>query len=98
MQAGWFPAADVDEGSSLHTQYLAATDDLAGITACQVGTAFATRTAHAWLRSLFPPLVWGSDELRRWLIRRRARVSSPPPEARDFDPMRSGAVGRSVSP
>jgi calcium-translocating P-type ATPase len=146
MQAGWSPGADVDEGSSLHTQYLAATTmTFAGITACQVGTAFATRTAHASLRSigvfsnklllwgiafelafaaaviyvpalqgifgteslgadellllaLFPPLVWGSDELRRWLIRRRARVSSPPPQARDFDPMRSGAAGRSVRP
>jgi len=90
----------------------------AGITACQVGTAFAARTNRASLRSigflsnrpllwgilfelvfaaaviyvpplqdifhtaalgpaelgllaLFPPLVWGSDELRRWVVRRR---------------------------
>jgi calcium-translocating P-type ATPase len=120
LQAGWSPGADVDSGSSLHTQYLAATTmTFAGITACQVGTAFAARTTHASLRSigvfsnrlllwgiafelvfaaaliylpplqtlfgteslgldelmllaLFPPLVWGSDELRRWIVRRRA--------------------------
>ena len=92
----------------------------AGIIACQVGTAFATRTNRASLRTIgvfsnrlllwgivfeiafaaaviylpplqsvfgtaslsvldlvplatFPILVWGSDELRRWAIRRRAR-------------------------
>lgn len=22
----------------------------------------------------FPPLVWGSDELRRWVVRRRGRA------------------------
>jgi magnesium-transporting ATPase (P-type) len=145
-QAGWSPGADVDEGSSLHTQYLAATTmTFAGITACQVGTAFAARTTHASLRSigvfsnrlllwgiafelafaaaviylpplqgvfgteslgidellllvLFPPLVWGSDELRRWVVRRRARVSSPPPKDRDIDPMRPQSAERSFSP
>jgi magnesium-transporting ATPase (P-type) len=91
----------------------------AGITACQVGTAFAARTSRASLReisifsnrlllwgilfelvfaaaviylpplqevfgtnalglrelatlALFPPLVWGTDELRRWALRRRS--------------------------
>jgi calcium-translocating P-type ATPase len=120
LQAGWSPGDDVDSGSSLHTQYLAATTmTFAGITACQVGTAFAARTTRASLRSigfwtnklllwgiafelvfaaaviylpplqdlfataslgwdellllaLFPPIVWGSDELRRWAVRRRA--------------------------
>ena len=98
----------------------ATTKTFAGITACQVGTAFATRTARSSLRSIgvfsnrlllwgiafelvfaeaviyvpqlqeifataglgvpelallatFPWIVWGSDELRRWLVRRRAR-------------------------
>jgi magnesium-transporting ATPase (P-type) len=119
LQAGWSPGADVDSGSPLHADYLAATTmTFAGITACQVGTAFATRTTHASLRSigflsnrlllwgiafelafaaaiiylpalqsvfgteslgvdallllaLFPPLVWGSDELRRSVVRRK---------------------------
>jgi magnesium-transporting ATPase (P-type) len=90
----------------------------AGITACQVGTAFATRTSRGSLRQIgvfsnslllwgiafelafaaaliylppmqsafgtaalspahlavlapFPLIVWGSDELRRWELRRR---------------------------
>jgi magnesium-transporting ATPase (P-type) len=145
LQAGWSPGADVDAGSSLHTEYLAATTmTFAGITACQVGTAFATRTTHASLRSigvfsnrlllwgiafelvfaaaliyvpilqdifgteslgvdellllaLFPPLVWGSDELRRWIVRRRERVSSSPPEDRDIDTMRARPAGRTFS-
>jgi calcium-translocating P-type ATPase len=119
LQAGWTAGADVDSGSELHTAYLAATTmTFAGITACQVGTAFAARTTHASLRSIgvwsnklllwgiafelafaaaliylpplqslfgtaslgwdellilaaFPPIVWGSDELRRWVVRRR---------------------------
>jgi magnesium-transporting ATPase (P-type) len=96
----------------------------AGITACQIGTAFAARTTHASLRSIgvfsnrlllwgiafevafaaaviylpplqrifdtaalggwelallatFPPLVWGSDELRRWAVRRQGRGRPP---------------------
>ena len=146
LQAGWSPGADVEEGSGLHTQYLAATTmTFAGITACQVGTAFAARTTHASLRAigvfsnklllwgiafelvfaaaiiyvpwlqaifgteslgldellllaLFPPLVWGSDELRRWVVRRRGRVSSSPPQDRDIEPMRAGSPRRSVTP
>ena len=94
-----------------------------GIVACQVGTAFASRTEHASLRSVgifsnrlllwgilfgracaagliflpsrqaafgtaslgvdallfvlpFPLIVWGADELRRFLLRRRA--AQPP--------------------
>jgi magnesium-transporting ATPase (P-type) len=90
----------------------------AGITACQVGTAFAARTNRASLRSIglttnrillwgiafelafaaaviylptlqaafgtaplgaaelavlatFPFVVWGTDEMRRWAVRRR---------------------------
>ena len=123
LSAGWSPGDDVSSGSALHTDYLAATAmTFAGITACQVGTAFATRTSRASLRSIgvftnrlllwgiafelvfaaaiiyvpplqdlfhtaalgvpelailatFPVLVWGSDELRRAWLRRRAEVS-----------------------
>ena len=35
----------------------------------------------------FPFIVWGADELRRWVVRRRAPVSSPPPGERGPDPM-----------
>jgi magnesium-transporting ATPase (P-type) len=102
----------------LHGAYLAATTmTFAGITACQVGTAFAARTSRASLREIgifsnrlllwgilfelafaaaviyLPPLqevfgtnalavrelailtlfplVWGTDELRRWAKRSR---------------------------
>jgi len=101
--------------------YAATTMTFAGITACQVGTAFAARTSHASLRAIgvtsnrlllwgiafelafaaaviylpplqtafgtaalgwrelavlaaFPLLVWGSDELRRWVVRRHGRA------------------------
>jgi calcium-translocating P-type ATPase len=118
-QAGWSPGDPTGEGSALHADYLAATTmTFAGITACQVGTAFAARTSRASLREIgilsnplllwgilfelafagaviylpplqdlfataglsgtelailaaFPPVVWGSDELRRWALRRR---------------------------
>ncbi len=124
LSAGWSPGDAVGEGSALHDDYLAATAmTFAGITACQIGTAFATRTSHASLRSIgifsnrlllwgiafevvfaaaivylpplqelfhtaalgpvelallatFPPLVWGSDELRRAVVRRSARRSA----------------------
>jgi magnesium-transporting ATPase (P-type) len=104
----------------LHDVWLTATTmTFAGITACQVGTAFAARTNRASLRSIglttnrfllwgiafelafaaaviylplfqeafgtaplgaqelavlatFPLIVWGTDELRRWVVRRRA--------------------------
>jgi calcium-translocating P-type ATPase len=136
-QAGWSPGDDVGSASPLHADYLAATAmTFAGITACQVGTAFAARTTHASLRSigvfsnrlllwgiafelafaaaliylpplqdlfhtaplgpvelallaLFPPLVWGSDELRRWVMRRRS--AGRPPEVAAF-PQSKAAV------
>lgn len=120
--AGWSPGESTDPGSPLHGGYLAATTmTFAGITACQVGTAFAARTSRASLREigvfsnrlllwgilfelvfaaaviylpplqavfgtnaldvgglailvLFPSLVWGTDELRRWA--RRSREAS----------------------
>ncbi len=117
-RAGWGPGDATDSGSPLHDAYLTATTmTFAGITFCQVGTAFASRTTHSSLReigvfsnrfllwgiafelvfaaavvylpplqqifgtaplglpelvvlSVFPVLVWGSDELRRWWSRR----------------------------
>jgi len=117
--AGWSPGDPTGAGSALHHDYLVATTmTFAGITACQVGTAFAARTSTASLRQIgvfsnplllygiafellfaaaliylpplqdlfgtaalspahlaillpFPFLVWGSDELRRWWLRRR---------------------------
>jgi magnesium-transporting ATPase (P-type) len=118
--AGWSPGDPTGTGSPLHDAYLAATTmTFAGITACQVGTAFAARTSRASLRRIgplsnplllwgigfelvfaaalvylpplqdvfgtaaispahlalllpFPFIVWGTDELRRWALRRRA--------------------------
>ncbi len=118
--AGWSPGDPTGAGSPLHDDYLAATTmTFAGITACQVGTAFAARTSRASLRQIgflsnplllwgigfellfaaalvylpplqdlfgtvalspahlavlaaFPLVVWGSDELRRRALRRRA--------------------------
>jgi calcium-translocating P-type ATPase len=120
IDGGWSLGAATDPGAPLHGQYLEATTmTFAGITACQVGTAFAARTSHASLREIgffsnplllwgilfelafaaaiiyFPPLqkvfataglgvrelailatfpfiVWGTDELRRWWLRRGA--------------------------
>jgi len=123
LRAGWSPGDPTGAGSPLHDEYLAATTmTFAGITACQIGTAFATRTTHESLRTIgvfsnrlllwgiafeilfaaaviylppaqslfgtaslgaaevallvvFPIVVWGSDELRRWALRRR--VAAP---------------------
>ncbi|MBN1529390.1 MAG: cation-transporting P-type ATPase [Thermoleophilaceae bacterium] len=64
LSAGWSPGDDVGAGTALHSDYLAATAmTFAGITACQVGTAFAARTSSASLRSIGvlsnPLLLWG---------------------------------------
>jgi magnesium-transporting ATPase (P-type) len=125
LSAGWSPGDPTGVGSDLHADYLAATTmTFAGITACQVGTAFATRTTRASLATigafsnrlllwgilfelalaaaiiyipalqgvfdtaalgwrelavlaLFPPIVWGSDELRRLVSRRRDPRGAP---------------------
>jgi calcium-translocating P-type ATPase len=117
-QAGWSSGADVSSGSALHDPYVKATTmTFAGIVACQIGTAFASRTDRASLRSIgffsnrlllwgiafevlfaaalvylpalqpvfhtaplgwteiailatFAPIVWGADELRRYVRRR----------------------------
>ncbi|MEJ7843125.1 MAG: cation-transporting P-type ATPase [Rubrobacter sp.] len=118
--AGWTPGEPTGPGSPLHAAYLTATTmTFAGITACQIGTAFAARTSRASLREIgvfsnrlllwgvlfelvfaaaviylpplqtlfgtgalgptelailaaFPVVVWGTDELRRWALRRKA--------------------------
>lgn len=62
--AGWSPGDDVDAGSALNEAYVRATAmTFAGIVACQIGTALASRTERASLRSvgLFtnPLLLWG---------------------------------------
>jgi magnesium-transporting ATPase (P-type) len=108
----------------MHDYLAATTMTFAGITACQVGTAFAARTSRPSLReigffsnprllwgigfellfagaliyvpalqdvfgtaslgarellvlALFPFMVWGSDELRRWLLRRCQTAAVP---------------------
>ena len=116
---GWTASADVSIGAPLHDSYVKATTmTFAGIVACQIGTAFASRTDRASLRSIgvfsnrmllwgiafevvfaaviiyvpafqpifhtaplgvtelallatFPPIVWGADEIRRSVLRRR---------------------------
>jgi magnesium-transporting ATPase (P-type) len=63
LHAGWSPGAATGSGTPLHHAYLMATTmSFAGITACQVGTAFAARTSHASLRDigvLSNPLLLG---------------------------------------
>jgi magnesium-transporting ATPase (P-type) len=52
-EAGWSPGDPVADGDPLHHDYLvASTMAFAAITACQVGTAFAARTARESLRSI----------------------------------------------
>jgi magnesium-transporting ATPase (P-type) len=64
LLADWSPGADVSSGSPLHDDYLRATTmTFAGIVACQIGTAVASRTEWASLRAvgLFSNrlLLWG---------------------------------------
>ena len=62
--AGWSPGDDVGVGTPLHEDYVRATTmTFAGIVACQIGTAFASRTERVSLRSIGvrsnPLLLWG---------------------------------------
>jgi magnesium-transporting ATPase (P-type) len=125
LGAGWSPGDATGEGAFPHETYLTATTmTFAGITVCQIGTAFASRNTYASLRDIgvfsnrlllwgiafelafaalviylpplqdvfgtaglgprellpllaFPVIVWGSDELRRWWLRRRRPTPSP---------------------
>ncbi len=53
LRAGWSPGDPTGAGTPLHHSYLMATTmSFAGITACQVGTAFAARTSRASLREI----------------------------------------------
>ncbi len=53
LLADWSPGADVSSGSPLHDDYLRATTmTFAGIVACQIGTAVASRTEWASLRAV----------------------------------------------
>jgi calcium-translocating P-type ATPase len=53
LRAGWSPGDATGAGAPLHQAYLMATTmSFAGITACQVGTAFASRTSRASLREI----------------------------------------------
>jgi magnesium-transporting ATPase (P-type) len=122
LRAGWRPGDATGAGTALHEAWLRATTmSFAGIVACQVGTAFASRTERAssravgwtsnplllWgiafeivfaaaliylpalqavfgtrplgpaelaLLAVFPPVVWGADELRRFLRARASRA------------------------
>jgi calcium-translocating P-type ATPase len=64
QRAGWSLGDATGEGAPLHHAYLMATTmTFAGITACQVGTAFAARTTRSSLREIGllsnPLLLWG---------------------------------------
>ncbi len=53
LRSGWRPGDDTGEGTPLHHDYVQATTlTFVGIVACQVGTAFASRTEHASLRAV----------------------------------------------
>jgi calcium-translocating P-type ATPase len=53
LHAGWSPGAPTGDGTPLHRAYLQATTaSFAAIVACQVGTAFASRTQRSSLRSI----------------------------------------------
>jgi len=53
LRAGWSPGDATGAGAPLHHAYLMATTmSFAGITACQVGTAFASRTDRASLHEI----------------------------------------------
>ncbi len=125
LRGGWGLGDPTGSGTDLHDTYLAATTmTFAGITACQIGTAFAARTSRSSLRAIgffsnrlllwgiafeiafaaaliylpplqslfataalglpelallatFPVIVWGTDELRRWAVRRRDAGHAP---------------------
>jgi magnesium-transporting ATPase (P-type) len=53
LRAGWTSGTATGTGSPLHHAYLTATTmTFAGITFCQIGTAFASRTTDASLRQI----------------------------------------------
>ena len=127
MSGGWHPGDAVGASSPLHLVYREATTmSFLAMVMSQIGTAFASRTERASLRSVgpfsnrlllwgiafelglsavliyvpacqhllgtaalpvhwlaltlaFPVIVWGADELRRYVVRRRATDPLPAP-------------------
>ncbi|MFD6060296.1 cation transporting ATPase C-terminal domain-containing protein [Rhodococcus wratislaviensis] len=63
LEGGWYLGADVGAGILHHTWQSATTMSFLGIVACQIGTAFASRTEHASLAKVGvasnPLLLWG---------------------------------------
>jgi len=64
LRAGWHPGDDTGPGTPLHDDWLRATTmTFAGIVACQIGTAFASRVERASSRAIGftsnPLLLWG---------------------------------------
>ncbi len=64
LRAGWRPGDATGAGTPLHADWLRATTmSFAGIVACQVGTAFASRVERASTRAIGwttnPLLLWG---------------------------------------
>ena len=82
LLAGWSPGADVSSGSPLHDDYLRATTmTFAGIVACQIGTAVASRTEWASLRAVGrlqqPPPALGNRVGDRLCGAPRLRARAP---------------------
>jgi calcium-translocating P-type ATPase len=83
LRAGWRPGDATGASSPLHEDWLRATTmTFAGIVACQVGTAFASRTERAPSRSV----GWTSNPLLLWgiafeLVFAAALIYLPPLQA-----------------
>jgi magnesium-transporting ATPase (P-type) len=83
LRAGWRPGDATDASSPLHEDWLRGTTmTFAGIVACQLGTAFASRTERAASRSV----GWTSNPLLLWgiafeLVFAAALIYLPPLQA-----------------
>jgi magnesium-transporting ATPase (P-type) len=85
LAGGWHPGAPVEEGTPLHHVWQQATTmTFLGIVACQIGTAVASRTQRASLRSI----GFTSNRLLLWGIAFEvvfaAAVAAAPPLQRIF--------------
>jgi hypothetical protein len=71
IRAGWSPGDAVSRGTPLHHAYLRATTmTFLAIVVCQIGTA-AVDGRTLLLLGPMPFIVWGADEARRYVVRRR---------------------------
>ncbi len=83
LRSGWHPGDETGPGTPLHDVWLRATTmSFAGIVACQVGTAFASRTERASTRAV----GWTSNPLLLWgiafeLVFAAALIYLPPLQA-----------------